>query len=130
MPPPRILLAEDEPAHQYLIRAALKGERADAQIDVVGTGSELLDRVRGRDFGCVRPARWDILRVADAMDAMTSPRPYRTVMTPDGVIRELRAGIGRQFHPQAARCAIRYCVRHAARGCSKPSSAAQEETIR
>lgn len=44
------------------------------------------------------PAR--IIAIADAFDAMTSPRPYRDALTLDGALEELARGAGRQFDPQ------------------------------
>ncbi len=78
---------------------------------VLDGGEEMKDESAGQG----PPSPRDLLRVADAVDAMISPRPYRPAMTPDDVIRELRAGSGRQFHPQAARCAILFCRRQRAR---------------
>jgi response regulator RpfG family c-di-GMP phosphodiesterase len=43
------------------------------------------------------PAR--ILRVADAFDAMTSPRPYRPALSPEAALAELDSGAGVQFDP-------------------------------
>jgi hypothetical protein len=43
------------------------------------------------------PAR--ILRVADAFDAMTSPRPYRPALSPEAALAELAGGAGVQFDP-------------------------------
>jgi HD-GYP domain-containing protein (c-di-GMP phosphodiesterase class II) len=40
-----------------------------------------------------------IVAVCDAYDAMTSPRPYRTAMSPEGALAELRACAGSQFDP-------------------------------
>jgi HD-GYP domain-containing protein (c-di-GMP phosphodiesterase class II) len=45
------------------------------------------------------PAR--VFPVADAFDAMTSNRPYRTAMSPDEALNELVEGSGRQFWPEA-----------------------------
>ena len=40
-----------------------------------------------------------IIGIADAFDAMTSNRVYRTAMSMDRVIEELKAGAGTQFDP-------------------------------
>lgn len=45
------------------------------------------------------PLECRILAIADAYDAMTSTRPYRTAGTPDAAITELQACAGRQFDP-------------------------------
>lgn len=40
-----------------------------------------------------------ILTLADAFDAMTSPRPYRAAMSRDAAVAELRSRAGTQFDP-------------------------------
>jgi len=42
-----------------------------------------------------------IVLVADAYDAMTSPRPFREALTHEEAIARLEAGAGRQFDPAA-----------------------------
>jgi ribonuclease P protein subunit RPR2 len=54
------------------------------------------DRLRGADIPL--PAR--IFAVADALDAMTSDRPYRAALGWDEAIGELHAESGRQFDPE------------------------------
>jgi putative two-component system response regulator len=44
-----------------------------------------------------------IIAVADAYDAMTSPRPYRPALEPDAVRRELENCAGSQFDPDLAK---------------------------
>ncbi len=44
-----------------------------------------------------------ILAVADAYDAMTSPRPYRPAMTHEQALAELRAQAGAQFDPEVVK---------------------------
>ena len=41
--------------------------------------------------------------MADAYDAMTSPRPYRPALAPDAVRRELETCAGSQFDPDLAK---------------------------
>jgi response regulator RpfG family c-di-GMP phosphodiesterase len=43
-----------------------------------------------------------LLAIADAMDAMTSPRPYRAVMSIDEALEQIRKLAGQQFDPQMA----------------------------
>lgn len=43
-----------------------------------------------------------IIAVADAFDAMTSPRPYRKAKTKEEAKKEIEEGIGKQFHPEPA----------------------------
>jgi HD-GYP domain-containing protein (c-di-GMP phosphodiesterase class II) len=45
------------------------------------------------------PLAAQIVSVADAFDAMTSPRPYRAPLSVQDAARELRAGSGTQFNP-------------------------------
>jgi HD-GYP domain-containing protein (c-di-GMP phosphodiesterase class II) len=44
-----------------------------------------------------------ILAVADAWVAMTSDRPYRSAMSPEAAMAELRANAGKQFDPDVVR---------------------------
>ena len=44
-----------------------------------------------------------ILTVADALDALTSDRPYRAAMTFSAAVRSIEAGAGRQFDPAVVR---------------------------
>ncbi len=62
------------------------------------------ERVDGTGYsrqlaGDAIPAEARILAVADAFDAMTSSRPYRSAMTADESVRELRRCVNRQFDP-------------------------------
>ena len=45
------------------------------------------------------PRAAQIIAVADAYEAMTTPRPYRRAVTPDAAVAELRACAGTQFDP-------------------------------
>jgi putative nucleotidyltransferase with HDIG domain len=44
-----------------------------------------------------------IIRVADAYDAMTSPRPFRDALDHDSAVRELSRRAGTQFDPEVVR---------------------------
>ena len=46
------------------------------------------------------PLAGRILSVADALDAMTSDRPYRTAMPPEAALREIQEMAGTQFCPR------------------------------
>jgi HD-GYP domain-containing protein (c-di-GMP phosphodiesterase class II) len=61
-----------------------------------GTGYP--SRVRGRAI----PLEARLLAVADAFDAMTSPRPYRHALTPELALLELASCAGSQFDPEIA----------------------------
>ena len=54
--------------------------------------------LRGRSI----PVEARLLAVADAFDAMTSPRPYRPVLSVDPALVEIAACAGSQFDPQIA----------------------------
>ena len=45
------------------------------------------------------PRAAQIIAVADAYEAMTTPRPYRRAVTPEAAVAELRACSGTQFDP-------------------------------
>ncbi|HEY0169568.1 MAG TPA: HD domain-containing phosphohydrolase, partial [Pyrinomonadaceae bacterium] len=44
-----------------------------------------------------------VIRVADAYDAMTSPRPFRDALDHETAVRELTKGTGKQFDPEVVR---------------------------
>jgi HD-GYP domain-containing protein (c-di-GMP phosphodiesterase class II) len=48
------------------------------------------------------PIEARILSIADAFDAMISPRPYRRALTHDHALAEVEQGAGSQFDPVAA----------------------------
>jgi len=48
------------------------------------------------------PIEARILAIADAFDAMISPRPYRLALTHEHALAEVEAGAGTQFDPVAA----------------------------
>ena len=41
-----------------------------------------------------------LLAIADAFDAMTSPRPYRETLSVDAALEQIRRMAGQQFDPQ------------------------------
>lgn len=47
-----------------------------------------------------------IIAVADAFDAMTSTRPYRSALSVEQALSEIRVGTGRQFDPEVAAAAF------------------------
>jgi ribonuclease P protein subunit RPR2 len=59
-------------------------------------GSGYPDLLRGRDI----PVGGRIFAVADALDAMTSDRPYRRAFTWETAVAKIREGSGRQFDPE------------------------------
>ena len=58
-------------------------------------GNGYPDRLKGSTIPL--PSR--IVSVCDAFDAITNPRPYRSPMTIDSALDELRRGSGTQFDP-------------------------------
>jgi HD-GYP domain-containing protein (c-di-GMP phosphodiesterase class II) len=48
-----------------------------------------------------------ILAVADAFDAMTSNRPYRSAMPVEEALSEIKRGTGTQFDPVVARSLLK-----------------------
>ena len=57
------------------------------------------DGVKGEDI----PLAVRILTVADALDALTSDRPYRTAMSFLDAVHRIEAGAGNQFDPAVIR---------------------------
>ena len=62
------------------------------------------ERFDGRGYpnglkGDAIPRAAQIIAVADAYEAMTTPRPYRRAITPEAAVAELRSCAGSQFDP-------------------------------
>jgi HD-GYP domain-containing protein (c-di-GMP phosphodiesterase class II) len=57
------------------------------------------------------PLESRIISVADAYEAMTSPRAYRKQMTSDDAIKELRRNAGKQFDPDVVQAFLRVLER-------------------
>ncbi len=53
------------------------------------------------------PLEAGILAVADAYEAMTARRPYRTALDPEAAAEELRRGAGRQFDQRVVDALLR-----------------------
>jgi hypothetical protein len=69
------------------------------------------ERFDGRGYpnglkGDAIPRAAQIIAVADAYEAMTTPRPYRRAVTPDAAVAELRACAGTQFDPKVVEAFI------------------------
>ena len=62
--------------------------------------------LRGTDI----PLEARIFSVADAYDAMVSPRPYRQMMTHEDAVREIICHAGSQFDPQVVAVFARWAV--------------------
>ncbi len=65
-----------------------------------------------------------ILAVADAMDAMTSPRPYREALSPEAMRAELQSGAGRVFNEAVVEAALA-CLDREEAWPLKPDAAAE-----
>jgi putative nucleotidyltransferase with HDIG domain len=86
-------------------------------------GSGYPDRLEGENI----PLGARILHVADAFEAMTSPRPYRPKpLTPEAALREIRKFTGVQFDPTVVEAFVRtpYAV-----GLADPGRPAQPTPI-
>lgn len=55
-----------------------------------------------RRAGAEIPVEGRIMAVADAFDAMTSARPYRSALGLDAAVAEVRRNVGTQFDPELA----------------------------
>lgn len=60
------------------------------------------------------PLEARVLAVADAFDAMTSPRPYRHVLTTDHALTEIAVCAGSQFDPMVAEAFLQVWAEHTA----------------
>jgi diguanylate cyclase (GGDEF)-like protein len=78
-----------------------------------GTGYP--DRLAGEDI----PLGARIIRVADAFEAMTANRPYRTAQSMEYALDELRANSGTQFEPRVV-AAVEAYLAHTPRGALRP----------
>jgi HD-GYP domain-containing protein (c-di-GMP phosphodiesterase class II) len=65
--------------------------------------------------GTAIPLLARVVAVADAYDAMTSDRPYRSALSPDEAREQIRAGTGSQFDPDLAATFLRMSSRHTSR---------------
>ena len=65
--------------------------------------------LRGRSI----PVEARVLAVADAFDAMTSPRPYRRPLSPDRALDEIARCAGTQFDPLVAKIFVELWVEEA-----------------
>lgn len=83
-------------------------------------GSGYPEGLSGEDIPLV--AR--IILVADAYDAMTTDRPYRTAMSSEAAIEELRRYAGKQFDPQVIEALLRAVCAHPQDGHASTAAAA------
>lgn len=67
------------------------------------------DGLRGEEI----PLAARVLAVADAYDAMTTDRPYRTGLSPEEARSRIQAGSGSQFDPAVVEAFMRQCDRWA-----------------
>jgi HD-GYP domain-containing protein (c-di-GMP phosphodiesterase class II) len=100
------------PADRRLVeRHPLEGERLAAEAAWPGTVLRGIrhhhERWDGSGYpggltGEAIPLEARILAVADAYEAMTSPRPHRPAIAADQALARIRGGAGVQFDPQLA----------------------------
>ena len=100
--------ALDDDEWSYIRRHTVMGERILAAAPALAPAAKLVRASHERLDGCGYPdglageqiplgAR--IICACDAYDAMTADRPYRTAMSAEGALSELRACAGTQFDP-------------------------------
>lgn len=70
-------------------------------------GAGYPDGLAGQDI----PLGSRIIAVADAFDAMTSDRPYRSAMSPQSALEEIRRNSGTQFDPYVVQAFERACAK-------------------
>ena len=94
---------------EFVKRHSLIGERILAAAPDFGSAAKLVrashERWDGTGYpdgltGPEIPLGARIISVCDAFDAMTSPRPYATVLSGDQAIQELFRSAGTQFDPE------------------------------
>jgi putative nucleotidyltransferase with HDIG domain len=127
----------DDKEWEYMRRHTIIGERilaAAPSLARVGQivrathehydGNGYPDRLRDEEI----PLAARIIAACDAYDAMTSPRPYRTVASHAAAIAELRRCAGGQFDPLVVDAFVRVvCPRPTAR--PKPERLSSGETV-
>ncbi|MCK4249691.1 MAG: response regulator [Candidatus Omnitrophica bacterium] len=65
-------------------------------------GRGYMNKLKGEEI----PLESRILAVADALEAMSSNRPYRRALSREKIIEELETGKGGQFDPQIVQCVL------------------------
>jgi diguanylate cyclase (GGDEF)-like protein len=95
--------------HSELGRAIIAGA---GLVEIAGWVGSLHERVDGGGYpdalsGEEIPLESRILHVADALEAMTTPRAYREAMTPEDAVQELERNAGSQFDEEAVRVMAR-----------------------
>jgi HD-GYP domain-containing protein (c-di-GMP phosphodiesterase class II) len=85
------------------------------------------ERLDGRGYpdglkGDVIPLEARILAVADALDAMTCPRPHRGALSFKDALDQLRAGAAQQFDPKVVEAAL--AAQNELAGSEEPSAVA------
>ncbi len=92
----------------YMRRHTIMGERILAAAPALAPAAKLVrashERIDGGGYpdgltGAQIPLGARIIAACDAYDAMTANRPYRTAMSSEGALSELRACAGTQFDP-------------------------------
>jgi diguanylate cyclase (GGDEF)-like protein/PAS domain S-box-containing protein len=98
----------DDEEWEFVRRHPLIGERILSAAPALAQAAKLVrsshERFDGRGYpdglaGEGIPLATRIIAVCDAFDAMTSSRRYRTAMSAEGALSELRRGAGTQFDP-------------------------------
>ncbi len=79
-------------------------------------GSGYPDHLRGEEI----PLGARIIHVADALDAMLTPRVYRPALSPIEALEELRSGAGAQFCPRCVEALDRIMLAELLEGANVP----------
>ena len=104
--------ALDDAEWMFMRKHTIIGERILSSAPALATAAKIVrathERWDGGGYpdglaGADIPLGARIIAVCDAYDAMTSNRPYRTAMSPEGAVAELKRYSGTQFDPKVVK---------------------------
>jgi diguanylate cyclase (GGDEF)-like protein/PAS domain S-box-containing protein len=104
--------ALDDAEWMFMRKHTIIGERILSSAPALATAAKIVrsthERWAGGGYpdglaGADIPLGARIIAVCDAYDAMTSNRPYRTAMSPEGAVAELKRYSGTQFDPKVVK---------------------------
>jgi putative two-component system response regulator len=85
----------------------LSGEQILPGANILAVAEAYLTKTGAQAGGGVFSEDTSILALADAYDAMTSNRPYRSALTPEAAVEEIKRGAGTQFAPRVIEAFLR-----------------------